>query len=166
MTAERTHNGAGTLTPEDVAREVRRRWDAFDTRDIDAIVRHGQDGVGFGWRTAAARSTQWASVSAGNVEEQGDEAFRAPTTAWFAKMERYRCKIDELHTKVDGSMGFAWGVAIEEFTVRGRAPERARVRFTVVLKKVADGWRSLLYHRDIQLFDLQGRYLTEHTRTG
>ena len=43
--------------------------------------------------------------------------------------------------------------------MRGRDPEKVRVRFSLTMKKSQDGWDVLIGHRDIQRFDAEGRYI-------
>ena len=47
---------------------------------------------------------------------------------------------------------------MEELQEKGRPPERARVRFSMVLTKGVRGWQVLLYHKDIQPFNDEGAY--------
>ncbi|HUF65534.1 MAG TPA: hypothetical protein VMM17_06105 [Gemmatimonadaceae bacterium] len=103
----------------------------------------GWSGVGYGFRTFAARLPA-----------------NLPTMDAFASaMDHYRITLNELHTEVVGDIGLAWGVHTEEFKPKGQPPESVRVRFTNTLKWDGTAWRSLLYHRDAQLFDQNGRYI-------
>ena len=107
----------------------------------------GWSGIGFGFRTLAARrSTPGADTN------QGIQSFAA-------FMEHYRITLDELHTEIVGDIGLAWGFHTEKFKVKGQPPETVRVRFTNTLRWDGKAWRSLLYHRDAQVFDEQGRYI-------
>jgi hypothetical protein len=65
---------------------------------------------------------------------------------------------EDVHASVVGEIGLAWGISIEEFQEQGHPPERARVRFSKGLAKGAKSWEVLLYHRDIQPFNEDGRY--------
>jgi hypothetical protein len=152
-------------TKEDVDKELRRRGDVFNSGNLDAILQnsHDHEVFGFGWRTAAPRSTGWSSVDSRDVAARGAEAFREPIKRFLDSMEYYHCEVEELHTSVEGDIGLAWGIWVEDFKVRDRPAEKARVRFTEVLKKEGEHWRLLLSHRDIQPFDEHGRYLTQFT---
>jgi hypothetical protein len=59
----------------------------------------------------------------------------------------------------------AWpgGAFLEQWQEKGRVPEQARVRFSKVLTRGAQGWQVVLYHRDIQPFADDGRYPRELT---
>ena len=103
----------------------------------------GWSGVGYGFRTFSARRPQ---------DLPSMDAFAAV-------MDYYRITLDELHTEVWGDIGLAWGVHTEDFKLKGQSPESVRVRFTNTLRWDGTAWRSLLYHRDAQLFDQNGRYV-------
>jgi hypothetical protein len=126
---------------------VRRGYD-LATPESRGIWRElGWSGVGFGFRTFAAR------------EAASEEAFGQQLSGFAAMMEYYRIRLDELHTSVDGDIGLVWGVHTEEFQIRGRTPEAIRVRFTNALRWDGQTWRNLLMHRDAQVFDASGRYI-------
>ena len=76
-----------------------------------------------------------------------------------ATTEYYRLYLNEVHTQVDGDIGLAWGVHTEVFKVRGQPAESVRVRFTNTLRWNGDTWKNLLFHRDAQVFDENGRYI-------
>jgi len=78
-------------------------------------------------------------------------------------MDSYHLRLEDLQTSVDGEIDFACGTYIEEFQEQGRSPERARGRFSKVLTDGADGQQVLLYHREIQPFDRDDRYLRSLT---
>lgn len=101
----------------------------------------GWGGVGYGFRTIEARAASPA--------DQG----------LAASMEYWRVTLDELHTSVAGDIGLAWGVHTEEFKRKGQPPETVRVRFTNTLRWNGQEWENLLYHRDAQAFDAEGRYI-------
>jgi len=151
-------------TKEDVAEEMRRKFAVFDSGNVDAILQNAQ-GAGFGYRTAAVRSMPWAGVDARDVAARGVDVRRQAIKQFLDSMEYYHTKFEELYTSVEGDIGLAWGIFVEEFKVKGRPPEKARVRFTETLKKEDVRWRTLLFHRDIQPFDEHGRYLTRLTLT-
>ncbi len=152
-------------TKEDVAREIRREWNVFNAGNVDAILQQNAPGshVRFGWRTAEPRSTGWSGVDAHDVAARSVDAFREPMKRWFDSMEYYHCTIEELHTSVEGGIGLGWGIYVEDFKIKGRPAEKARVRFTQVLKTDGKHRRTLLSHADIQPFDEHGRYLTQFT---
>jgi hypothetical protein len=103
--------------------------------------------VGFGFRSFAARQP--------DTDERAAQSMDAFATAF----EFYRIKLDELATKVDGDIGLAWGIHTEVFQVKGQAPESIRVRFTNTLRWDGRTWKNLLYHRDAQAFQPNGRYV-------
>lgn len=138
------------ITPSDVEQQVRASLSVWNTRDPKTIVETpgpgGNRGFGFGYRTRAPRA-----------DSREDEL--AVIRGFLASAEYYRATLDEIHTAVDKDIGLAWGFFTEEFHVRGRAPEKVRVRFTTVLKREAGTWRQLLFHRDAQPFDDKGNYI-------
>ena len=77
---------------------------------------------------------------------------------FWGQLEYFHLELNTLHTTVAGDVGLAWGVYVEELQEKGRPPERARVRYTFTLMQEANGWKILLYHRDIQPFDAHGWY--------
>jgi len=140
-------------TEDEVAEAVRAWFSAWNSWDIKAIVKLDGNAVGFGYRSAP-----WRDASA-----LGEEAYRQILKQMMDRGEYSNMDLEELHTSVEGDVGLAWGIQMDDFKAKGQSPEKARVRFTMVLKKSAEGWSILLYHRDIQPFDEQGRYLREHT---
>ncbi len=146
-----------SITEKEVEEVVRSGLAAWERRDVEAIVANSRGrGLGFGYRTKVERDRSGAS----------DTEVARWTEAWLGTLENYRLRFEELHAAVDGDIGLAWGVYIEEFQHKGQPPERARVRFTTTLKMRADGWESLLYHRDIQPFDEDGNYPRSLTQVG
>jgi hypothetical protein len=79
--------------------------------------------------------------------------------AFLARADYYRMHLDEVYSDVDGNIGLAWGFYTEDFKLKGRSPEKVRVRFTFTYKYDQGTWQTLLYHRDIQKFDDKGRYV-------
>ena len=77
---------------------------------------------------------------------------------FFDSVDYYRAVPEDFETAVAGDIGMAWGVFVEEFQEKGQTPERARVRFSTVFTKAAEGWQVLLHHRDIQPFAENGIY--------
>ena len=100
--------------------------------------------LGFGFRTAAPRA--------------GGRIGREQLERFFSGVDYYRLTLESLETDTNGDVGLAWGVFIEHFQHKGQPPERARVRFSNVMTNAGAGWQILLYHRDIQPFDEDGRY--------
>jgi ketosteroid isomerase-like protein len=141
------------LTKEEVAEAVRAWCAAWHTRDLQTIIAMEAQAGGFGFRDLARRDHAM----------QGEEARAQVLERSFGRMDNYRLELEDLQTSVAGDIGLAWGVYIEEFQETGRPPERARVRFSKVLTKGASGWQVLLYHRDIQPFNAEGRYPTAIT---
>lgn len=142
-----------SITKEEVAEVVRGYMAAYDNHDVQTIVAMGAGEVGFGFRKKAWRD--WASL--------GESARFAENEQFFGQMDYYRLNLEDLQTSVAGDIGLAWGVFIEDFQVKGRPPERARVRFSHAISKGERGWQVLLFHRDIQPFDEEGCYVTELT---
>ena len=142
-----------SITKEEVAEVVRGYMAAYDNHDIQTIVAMGAREVGFGYRMIGWRD--WAAL--------GKRTRFAENEQVFGQMDYYHLNLEDLQTSVAGDIGLAWGVFIEDFQVKGRPPERARVRFSNALSKGARGWQSLLFHRDIQPFDEEGCYPTELT---
>jgi ketosteroid isomerase-like protein len=132
------------MTNDELAEAVRAWCHAYDTHDIDTIVQMEASSVGFGFRTVAPRS-------GGRIGRELAERF-------FSGVDYYRVTLESLETDVNAGVGLAWGVFIEDFQHKGEPPERARVRFSNAMTKVGTGWQILLYHRDIQPFDEEGRY--------
>jgi ketosteroid isomerase-like protein len=139
------------ITPSDVEQQVRASLAAWNAGDLDRIVDtpglSNNDGIGFGWRTKDPR--------VGESREYQLETIRP----FFATVEYYRITDEEIHTAVDGDVGLAWGFFTEDFQVRGRAPEKIRVRFTTVFKREGGRLRQILFHRDAQSFDDQSNYI-------
>jgi ketosteroid isomerase-like protein len=142
-----------TITKEEVAEAVRAWCAAHNTRDIQTIIAMEAQAGGFGFR-----DLDWRDHAV-----QGEEARAQLFERFFDRMDYHRLELEDLQTSVAGDIGLAWGVYIEEFQETGRPPERARVRFSTVLAKGARGWQVLLYHRDIQPFNAEGRYPTAMT---
>jgi ketosteroid isomerase-like protein len=142
-----------SITKEEVAEAVRDFYAVWKAGDMKAAARIDANAIGFGFRTAA-----WRDLST-----RGGEAYLQMLEQFLDQMDYYRLDLEELHTSAEGDIGLAGGVHTEDFKVKGRPPERARVRFSLVLKKGAAGWQVLLFHRDIQPFDEEGRYPTTLT---
>lgn len=141
------------ITKEEVAQAVRDWIGAFNRRDLAACVIDAE-GVGYGYRTIGARDMSSLGIE-GNTRLLGD---------FFARCDSFRTTLEQVETAVTGEdLGLAWGVFVEDFQEKGRPPERARVRFSQVMRKTADGWKILLFHRDIQPFGEDGRYPRELT---
>lgn len=138
-----------TLTKEDVAAAVRAWCTAWHTRDMQTIMAMEAPAVGFGFRPWAWRDHR------GNTYPDGRDR---SLEQFFRQKVSYSLVLQELQTAVEGDVGLAWGVLLEQWQDTGQPPEQARVRFSKVLTKSAHGWQVLLYHRDIQPFADNGRY--------
>lgn len=139
------------ITPSDVEQQVRASLSVWNTRDpmriLDTPGPSNNRGFGFGYRTRDPRPAQ-------SREEEVEIINK-----FLASAEYYRAILDEIQTAVDRDIGLAWGFFTEEFHIRGRAPERVRIRFTTALKREDGAWRQLLFHRDAQPFDKNGNYI-------
>jgi ketosteroid isomerase-like protein len=140
---------------KEIAEAVQRYLSTFSTGDMETFAKIEAAVVGFGFRTIGWRS---------RTRDLGVEAFVERAKKNRENFEVYHAEMEELNTSAEGNIGLAWGFWVERFKVKGRPPEEARVRFSFVFKKEADGWRMFMYHRDIQLFDKEGRYRTEFTK--
>ncbi len=136
------------MTKEEVAEAVREWCGAWHAGDIQTIITMEAQAGGFGFRELARR----------DHAAYGEGAYLQRLEQLFGQWDYYRLEFEDLQTSVTGDIGLAWGVFIEEFQEKGRPPERARVRFSLVLTKGARGWQVLLYHRDIQPFNDDGSY--------
>ena len=139
------------LTPNDVEqheRDVFAAWDANDAERLVALNATGERGLGYRSRGIREFSSETAALEG--------------LSKWYASMDYFKLKLDEIHTDVKGDTGIAWGVFTEQFQIKGREPETVRVRFTDVWQRDEKGWHLLIYHRDSQSFDEQGRYIPEN----
>jgi ketosteroid isomerase-like protein len=137
------------LTKEDVAAAVRAWCTAWHTRDMQTIMGMEARAVGFGFRPLA-----WRNHLGHTYAEGRDRSLEQ----FFGQKVSYSLVLEELQTAVEGDVGLAWGVLLEQWQDTGQPPERARVRFSKVLTQGEHGWQVLLYHRDIQPFADDGRY--------
>jgi len=124
---------------------LRNQYQAFNDGDTHAIDEGW--GVGYGYRSIMPRA------------EIPIDMHVQFTQMFFDMMERYEMTLDELHVKVDGNIGLAWGFHSEDFQVKNQAPEKVKVRFSMTLKQDEEhGWRVVMGHRDIQPFE-NGMYI-------
>lgn len=137
-----------TITKEEVAEAVRAWCNAWHTRDIETLVAIESEAFGFGFRPFAPRD---------HVAE-GQAAQRERLRRWFGSLDSYSLVPEDFETSVAEDVGMAWGTFIEKWQDRGQPPEQARVRFSTVFIKGAQGWQVLLYHRGIQSFTEEGHY--------
>src|SRR5437867_519756 len=147
------HLGAAQANrPEDdLAEFIRGMWRRFNSRNVDSIVLQGShEGIGFGWRGQAWRTSQWGGVSAEELRKNSAEMLRQQLERDFASWDYYHVDVTDLHTAVDGDIGLAWGTYNESFKPKNGAPETAHVRYPETYKRDGNPWRSLLYHRDIE----------------
>ena len=138
------------MTKEEVAEAVREWFAAWHAGDIQTINAMEAQAGGFGFRALARRD----HAALGYLQR---------LEQFFGQMDYYRLELEDLQKSVTGDIGLAWGVFVEEFQEKGRPPERARIRLSMVLTKAARGWQVLLYHRDIQSFNDDGSYPRELT---
>ena len=136
------------ITKEEVAEAVRAWCHAWHTRDIETLLVMEAPSFGFGFRPFTPRD----HVIAG--EAGRSEKFER----FFGRMDAYSLVPEDVETAVVGEVGLAWGTFLEMWQDKGQPPEQARVRFSKVLTRGAQGWQVLLYHRDIQPFADDGRY--------
>ena len=54
------------------------------------------------------------------------------------EFEKFKWWIEELNVRIDGDIGLAWGFHIEDFKVKGREPELAKVLFSMTLRYYED----------------------------
>lgn len=142
------------ITKEEVAQAVRDWIEAFNRQDLAHACAVDSQGVGYGYRTIGARDMSSLGLER-SIKLLGD---------FFARCDFFRTTLEQVETAVAGEdLGLAWGVFIEDFQETGRPPERARVRFSQAMRKTADGWKILMFHRDIQPFGDDGRYPRELT---
>jgi ketosteroid isomerase-like protein len=133
-----------------------REWaDAFTRGDFERLWQFECESVEFGYRSNSARP----------MAELGHDQYLGFYRGFFDTFETFRMTFESLETAVSGQLGMAWGWFIEDFQHKGVAPERARVRFSQTMRKDEDGWKILLFHRDIQPFDEDGRYPRSLTAT-
>ena len=141
-----------SITPDEVEAAVRDWIHACNTGDIRRGAAMEVTGAGYGYR-----SPTWRDLA------PAGERYLETIGQFMASLEAFHGEFEELHTKVHGDVGFAWGVYVEHFQPKGGTPERARVRFSQAMTKTDDGWKFLSFHRDIQPFDADGRYLPSLT---
>jgi hypothetical protein len=143
-----TSPAAGQAPPADSLEQWIRRGYVLGTPESRDIWRElGWNGVGFGFRSFAARQPATGDAATQSINQ------------FASAMEYYRITLNELQAKVDGDIGLAWGVHTEVFQVKGQSPESVRVRFTNTLRWDGWTWKNLLYHRDAQAFNANGRYI-------
>ena len=136
-----------TITKEEVAEVVRAWCHAWHTHDIETLVAMEAQAFGFGFRPFAPRNR----VAEGETEQ------RKRLERFFGGLDSCSVVPEDFETSVAGEVGMAWGTFIEKWQHTGQPPEQARVRFSNVFIKGAQGWQVLQYHRDIQPFE-EGRY--------
>lgn len=135
-----------SITRDDVAQATREWFGAYADRD---------------YRKAAAiesRAFGWARDSGAprDITVIGEAAYLEAVERTMGALESYRPVVEELHTAVEGEVGMAWGVLVEEYKEHGREPWTRRSRFSHVMVREDAGWRMLLFHRDVQPFAAGG----------
>ena len=138
-----------SITKEEVAEAVRRYVARFNSGDMKAVVGMDAGCVTLSWRGAAWRDLRAIS----------EDVYLKALQRLREQFEYRRMDLEELNTSVESDIGLAWGIGTEFFKMKGRPEEHARVRFSLVLKKSAAGWKVLLDHRDAQPFDKEGRWV-------
>jgi len=141
------------ITKEEVAEAVHAWCHAWHTRDIETLLVMEAPACGFGFRPCTPRDHGIA----------GEAGRRESLERFFGRMDSYSLVPEDFETAVVGELGMAWGTFMEKWQDTGQPPEQARVRFSKVLARGAQGWQVLLYHRDIQPFTDYGRYLKAFT---
>jgi len=126
-------------------------WSERRTEDIDPGYSRG-----FGFRAKSPRSSNDKVPDV--IEDWTRKKFLA---RWLDQMENYRTYIENMRFEIDGNVGMMWGFHIEEFKRKGKPPEKVRVRSsaTYLYDPESNKWRTLLSHRDIQVFDDSGEYV-------
>jgi len=122
--------------------DVARTGDPSGWRRFEMVAR------GFGFRSAAAR----------DQSQLDDAAWIQAAQRWQGALDHYHQEIESLESDVVDGVGPVWGVYVEDFRHKSQPTEHARVRFTQVMTRDDDGWKVILYHRDIQPFDANGQY--------
>ena len=138
-----------SITKEEVADAVR-EWLAVanDPERIAELVAMESQSAGFGYRTSAWR----------DIATMGGATYAVVMAQFWKQVVYFRTELNEFHASVAGDVGLAWFVYTEEFQEKGRPPERAMGRGSIALSKGPNGWQVLLFHRDVQPFDPDGRY--------
>jgi ketosteroid isomerase-like protein len=136
------------MTKEEVAEAVRAWCNAWHTRDIETLLVMEATAFGFGFRPFTPR----------DHVVTGEAGWQENYERFFGQKDAYSVVLEDFETAVVGDVGLAWGTFLEKWQDKGQPPEQARVRFSKVLTKGAQGWQVLLYHRDIQPFADDGRY--------
>lgn len=100
--------GAQEITPSDIEKQVRASLSVWDTADPSRIMEVpgpiGNYGAfGFGYRTKASRAM--------SIEEEKELIGR-----FLASVEYYRIIEDEIHTTVDGNLGWLGAFLLKSFT--------------------------------------------------
>src|SRR5262245_11808737 len=119
------------MSKEDVAEAVRAWCHAWHTRDIQTILALEARAVGFGFRPFVWRD----HVARGEAQD------RQALERFFGQVDSYSLVPEDFETAVMGDVGLAWGTFLEKWQEKGRAPEQARVRFSKVLTRGAQGWQ-------------------------
>src|SRR5438876_939906 len=80
------HLGAAQANrPEDgLADYIRSMWRTFNSQNVDSILLQGShQGIGFGWRSQAGRSSQFGGITSEDLARTGTEALREPLKRFF-----------------------------------------------------------------------------------
>jgi len=143
-----------SIQNEEIAEMLRSEVEAWTSGDIESIVAgNASVKAGFGWRAEAWRG-----------QNPSTEVLTERLTKFFENMEYYYIEPTEIHTWSEGNIGLAWGIITESFKQKGQPPEKVQARVTFTFKKETTGWQQIMYHRDIQPFNEDGRYPVELTQ--
>ena len=138
-----------SIQNEEIAELVRKEFAAFDSKDFNSYVTLGAYiKGGFGWRTFAWHDTP----------DLAENIIKFHNT-----LEYYHIELNDLSTWSEGEVGLAWGFFTVNLRQKEKPPEKVRVRFSYTFKKDSQGWHQIMFHRDIQPFDKEGRCPIELT---
>ncbi len=138
------------ITTKEIEDLIRQEIHGWDSHDMEAVSAINAEAIGFGFRARASR----------DHKTLGKDLLQQ-LKGWIQAHEYYHVALEELNTSAKGDTGFAWGFHIEDFQMKGQAPEKVRVRFSVVYKKEGGQCKVVFYHRDAQPFDDSGDYVKE-----
>lgn len=136
------------LTPAEVEQRTRAVFEIWNSLDPNKIADLYSGGYGFGYRTRDPRPPHPTK-----------EIYRKGLELWLESLVSYRIAIDAIHTAIEGDIGLAWGFYHEELQTRGGEKEILQGRFSETMRRDANGWRTLFYHRDMTPFNDQGVYI-------
>lgn len=136
---------------DEIAQLWRKEKEAWDSKDVNGIIKAIQGSCGFGYRGRDWRSSTYHTEE--NLKPLADK--------WLESMEYLRHIDEDLNTWSDDEVGLAWGSYTEEFKHVGEAPERVSIRFTSTYRRDGDSWSLKMTHKDAQPFNPDGTYIKE-----